>query len=114
MKKSVLLLIPFLALFLIMPGVLQAREYHWAQGEIDRLAVRYGIYLEDEPDQRAEAGLQEELFLLAALPLAPEEKMIRYTLLSSMVEQLGVQLGKFANNDELDALLNGYIDLCRY
>ena len=117
MKKTLILgegiIKRFLALYLILyviPLPVMAGDSNWAEKELAFVKRIDGIHI-DKPDSPADIALQEKIFKLAALGIAPQQGLIRYSLLKYMADELKLPEAEAA---EVPLVLGDYIDVCDY
>ncbi|PKM86603.1 MAG: hypothetical protein CVU87_11600 [Firmicutes bacterium HGW-Firmicutes-12] len=86
----------------------QAGDSHWAEKSFKEIYQLDGIIV-DEPDSPANISLQEKVYKICRLNISPEKGLMRYWLLKSMVDTLGLF---DADEVEVAHILRDYKDLC--
>jgi hypothetical protein len=103
-------ILALLLIFCTFSFPVQAGDSHWAEKSFKEIYQLDGI-LVDEPDNPASIALQENVFKLCRLNIAPEKGLMRYWLLKAMVDTLRLY---DADETEVAHILREYKDLCNH
>lgn len=92
----------------MLPLSVTAFDNHWAEKQMLELYMLDGVIIE-EPDAYASVDLQENIFRIASLNIAPEEGLKRYRVIKYMVDNLGIAE---LPEEEVAVILGDCADLC--